>query len=151
METNDYRKILETAINNEMEAYEFYSNIAQKAQDPELKTIFSELANEEMRHKIQLESLLKKDSKILNFKEDLLKEFSQSDDISKFNAEMCFADGVALAMKKEEEAMLMYQNFSEASVDEIQKKIFEELSIMEQRHKDRLECIYTNSDYKNIW
>jgi rubrerythrin len=151
METNDYRKILETAINNEMEAYEFYSNIAQKARDTELKSIFSELANEEMRHKLQLESLLKNESRLVRFKSGMLREITETEDLPILNSEMCFADGVALAMKKEEEAMTMYQQFAEASVDETQKNIFLQLSIMEQRHRDRLECIYTNTDYKDLW
>jgi rubrerythrin len=151
MGTIDYMKILETAIGNEIEAYEFYANAAKKSNDINLKAIFNELAEEEMKHKLQLEAFLKNESKQMNFHAGADYKVSESVELPKLTADMSFADGVALAMKKEEEAMVMYQQFANASVDANQKNIFQQLAIMEQGHKIKLEGLYTNTAYIEAW
>jgi len=64
---------------------------------------------------------------------------------------MSFADAIALAMKKEEEAMLMYTRFAEASTDEKQKEMFTQLALMEKGHKVKLENIYSSTAYTEVW
>jgi rubrerythrin len=54
-------------------------------------------------------------------------------------------------MKREEEAMNRYKNLAENSETAEQAKIFQELAYMEQGHKTRLEELYTNMAFPEIW
>lgn len=148
----DYKKILEMAIGNEIEAFEFYSQAASKSKDVNLKSIFTELAEEEMKHKKTLEGFLHNNSLKFHFQvssQDY--KIAESIELPKLSNEMSFADGVALAIKKEQEAKEMYQKFADASVDQAQREIFLELTTMELGHKLKLEELYATTAYVEAW
>jgi len=151
MTTNEYKSILKLAIANEVEAYEFYLNAANKSKNANLKSTFTELAEEEKKHKITLEAFINNETKQMQFKETADYKISESIELPKLTSEMSFADGLALAMKKEEEAMKMYEEFAKASDNESQKEIFMQLSLMEKGHKTRLENIYSSTAYTEVW
>ncbi len=146
-----YKDILAMAVENEVEAHEFYKAAAEKIQDKNLKKTFEDLAQEETKHKVLLEGYLKNDMKTMKFKEN--KDFQLSETVEKktLSTDMSFKDAIALAMKKEEEAMNMYRQFAEASEEEKQKETFAELVKMEQQHKTRLEDIYSNAAFVEVW
>ncbi|MDD3876634.1 MAG: ferritin family protein [Bacteroidales bacterium] len=151
MTTNDYKEIIAMAINNEIEAYEFYSNAAEKSKSANLKATFIELAEEEMNHKKTLEAFLNNEGKQMQFQSVTDYKITESVELPKLTSEMSFADGIALAMKKEEEAMLMYSKFAEASTVQSQKETFMQLAKMEQGHKVKLENLYSNTAYTEVW
>lgn len=150
MTADQYISILKMAVENEAEAYEFYKAAAGHARDAALKTVFSDLAREELKHKALLEGYVNSGSQ-MHFDEAKDYKVSQTVESPKLSTAMTFADAIALAMKKEEEAMAMYQAFAEASTDEKQKETFMELSRMESGHKSGLEEIYVNSAYAEVW
>jgi rubrerythrin len=148
----DYKKILEMAIGNEIEAYEFYTGAVSKSQSDSMKTIFRELAEEEMKHKKTLEGFLHNEKLQFKFHESH-KDYkvSEATELPALTSEMSFAEGVALAMKKEQEAMEMYQQFADASMDGQQKEIFSELAKMELGHKVKLEELYNSTAHNEVW
>ncbi len=147
----NYRDILTMAVENEVEAHEFYKAAASKVADKNLKKTFEDLAKEETKHKVLLQGYLKNDLKTMKFKDN--KDFQVSETVEEktLTTDMSFKDAIALAMKKEEEAMNMYRQFAEASEDDKQRETFEELVKMEQQHKTRLEDIYTNAAFVEVW
>jgi len=148
----NYKEILELAINNEVEAFEFYTEAQKKSKDENMKAIFGELAEEEMKHKRTLEGFLQNSDLEMNFKPDMPDyKISEAVELPELTTEMTFSDGVALAMKKEQEAMEMYLHFANASNNEKQKQTFIELSKMEKGHKVKLEELYNNSAYNEVW
>ncbi|HNS18542.1 MAG TPA: ferritin family protein [Bacteroidales bacterium] len=152
MDSTGYKDILRMAIQNEIEAYEFYLGASLKAESETLKSTFRELADEEMNHRRTLEGFLHNDSLKLHFKESQSDyKVSEGTQLPPLTGDMSFADGIALAMKKEEEAMEMYRKFADASDEPGQKNTFLQLSKMEQGHKVRLEEIYTNAAYLEVW
>lgn len=52
-----YQEILVYAMKNEEKAHRFYREAEQMTDDPELKQLLQMMANEEQKHKFQLESL----------------------------------------------------------------------------------------------
>ena len=60
-------------------------------------------------------------------------------------------EGLVIAIKNELEAMQMYTQLANASTDAVQKNIFLELASMERGHKSRLEDIYTNMAFPEVW
>lgn len=141
----NYKEILKMAVGNEVEAYEFYRDAAAKMKDPAMKKTFQELADEESGHKVLLEGYLSNEMKDMKFSEE--KDYKVAETVEApqaLSTDMAFKDAIALAMKKEQEAMEMYQQFADASEGAKQKETFLELAKMEKGHKVRLEGIYTD-------
>jgi rubrerythrin len=146
-----YKEILEMAVENEVDARDFYKGAAEKVQDKNLKKTFEDLAKEESKHKALLQGYLENDMQNMKFKENKDFQLSETVEEKTLSTDMSFKDAIALAMKKEEEAMNMYRQFAEASEGEEQKETFRELVKMEQQHKTRLEDIYSNAAFVEVW
>lgn len=145
-----YIEILRMAVGNEAEAYEFYRNASEIASDNGLKGVFANLAKEELKHKMLLEGYTS-GAEQLSFDEAQDYQVSETVESPKLTTEMRFVDAIALAMKKEEEAMAMYKAFADASLDAAQREMFLELSKMEAGHKVGLEEIYINAACVEAW
>ena len=148
----NYKEILKMAVGNEVEAYEFYRDAAAKMKDPAMKKTFMELADEESGHKVLLEGFLNNEMKDMKFSEE--KDYKVAETVEApqaLSTDMAFKDAIALAMKKEQEAMEMYQQFADASEGAKQKETFLELAKMEKGHKVRLEGIYTDIAFIEVW
>lgn len=147
----NYKEILKMAVENEVEAHEFYKDAAEKVENNVLKSTFSELAGEEKKHEQTLKSYFEKSADEMKF--DETKDYHIAETVEKqpLTTNMSFKDAMALAMKKEQEAMEMYQQFADASEDDAQKQTFLELAKMEQGHKTRLEDIYNNAAFAEVW
>ena len=148
----NYKEILKMAVGNEVEAYEFYRDAAAKMKDPAMKKTFMELADEESGHKVLLEGYLNNEMKDMKFSEE--KDYKVAETVEApqtLSTDMAFKDAIALAMKKEQEAMEMYQQFADASEGAKQKETFLELAKMEKGHKVRLEGIYTDIAFIEVW
>ena len=150
MKIEEFKSIITFAIANEIEAYEFYNGVSEKAKDANLKRIFAELAAEESKHKHLLEDFL---SNVRPMHFDEVKDcgVSETVDRPKLSLSMKPADAIALAMKDEEAAMNLYNDLANLSNDSEQKKMFQSLATMEQGHKVRLEGVYTNAVFPVVW
>ncbi len=151
MTIHEFKSIIEFAVNNEVEAYEFYRDAALKVQDQHLKETFEELAEEELKHKKFLKDFLDSGADEIKVSEVSDYKLAETIDKPKLTVEMKFADAIGLAIKNEEEAMNMYKNLSNICLDEEQQKLFLGLMKMEQMHKTRLEDIYVNVAYNEVW
>jgi rubrerythrin len=60
-------------------------------------------------------------------------------------------EGIVIAIKKELEAMQMYTQLAKLSTDTEQKFLFSQLVTMERGPKARLEDIYTNMAFPEVW
>lgn len=151
MINNELISIIEFAIDNEVDAFEFYRDAALKVKDPYLKETFEELAEEELEHRKYLEDFLKADAKGMKF--DKINDYKISETIDKpeLSVEMEFSDALALAIKNEEEAMYMYKDLAQAVSNEEHRDMFLGLMDMEQMHKTKLEEIYVNAAYGEVW
>ena len=148
----NYKEILKMAVGNEVEAYEFYRDAAAKMKDPAMKKTFMELADEESGYKVLLEGFLSNEMKDMKFSDE--KDYKVAETVEApqtLSTDMAFKDAIALAMKKEQEAMEMYQQFADASEGAKQKETFLELAKMEKGHKVRLEGIYTDIAFIEVW
>lgn len=152
MKQDDFKKILLNAIDKEVESYTFYTATSARVTDKALKTIFTELAEQETMHRKTLQEYLITGSK-KELKFDEVKDYHLSDMIESptLTTEMKPLDGLKLAIKKEEEAKQMYENLAAASIEADQKNLFNELAKMELGHKARLEDIYTNTAFAEAW
>ena len=151
MDVKAYREILSMAIKGEIEAHVYYMGVAERVKDGNLKAIFAELAMEEAKHRATLEAYLARPPASLKFDEshdykvaDTLKTPDLTEDLKP-------VDGIAIAIRKELQAMQMYTQLAARSIDPDQKRIFTELASMERGHKARLEDVYTNMAFPEVW
>ena len=151
MTPEEYRKIISNAIAKEVESYVFYRSVFEKVKDAGLKSTFKELAGEEVKHREFLEGLLVKPLKELHFDESRDYKVSKTIERPTVTIDMKPLDGLKLAIKKEEDAMELYKGLSGASQDAGMKKMFDSLMKMETSHKARLEDIFTNQAFPEVW
>jgi rubrerythrin len=148
---DEYRKIISDAIDNEVEAYNFYHTVFKKVKDKMLKDLFNQLAGDEKKHKSILQGFLKKDPEKMHFSASQDYKVGDALPSPRLTVDLKPLDGLVIAIRKELEAMQMYTQLANASADQGQKATFTELASMERGHKSRLEDIYTNMAFPEVW
>jgi len=151
MKIEEYQKIIANAIDREVEAYSFYRSVSERVKDPALKAIFTELAGEETKHRTYLQAVLTQGKGAMHFSESADYRVTDSTASPALSPTMKPLDGLVLAIKKELDAMQMYSQLANANTDPEQKMIFQQLAAMEKGHKTRLEEIYTNMAFPEVW
>ena len=134
--------ILDFAITNEEEAYEFYSKLADTMENPVTSKIFKDFSEEELGHKKKLLDVKKNNllvaaaEKVMDLKigDYTVKEAP--------TPTMTYQDALILAMKKEKAAFRLYMNLSEKVDDSNLKNLFLFLAQEEAKHKLRFEIEY---------
>ncbi|WP_245619286.1 ferritin family protein [Methanogenium cariaci] len=116
-----------------------------------MKKIFGDLAKEEQGHRETLEDFLTQPIKSFHFDEARDYKISETLDVPQLTTDLKPVEGIALAIKKEEDARDMYRALAELSTDTDQKKLFTNLSNMEAGHKAQLEDLYTNMAFPEVW
>jgi rubrerythrin len=151
MKADDAKKIISDAINKEVEAYTFYRGIADKVKDKALKDLFAELAGEEKKHREFLQGMLTKDVSKMKF--DASHDYKVADALPApaLSVSMKPIEGIVVAIKKEREAMQMYSQMAKLATDNETHLLFSQLENMERGHKARLEDIYTNMAFPEVW
>jgi rubrerythrin len=151
MTPEEARKIITGAIDDEVEAYTYYKNVEGKVKDLALKKLFEELADEETQHRELLETFLTKDP--ADFRWKASKDYKVADTLEtpKLTEDLTPKDGIVIAIKKEQLAMDMYNELATLSPDAEQEQLFTQLANMEESHKARLEDLYTEVAFPEVW
>lgn len=151
MGQNAYLKILERAIDSEIEAARFYSDVAAATTNSYLKELFTAFSREEQKHRRILEGFRNDPKAVINFKKVVDFGVSETVPEPRLSTDMLPADAIALAMKKEESAMRQYSQLAEACMNEGQRKVFLELAAMEREHKAKMEAAFVDIGYPEVW
>jgi rubrerythrin len=134
--------ILDLAIENEIEAYKFYTGLAAKANNPGMKRVFLDFAAEEQGHRNLLENAKK--GKKVKIGGQIIADLKIADyavDI-KPTPNMSYKDALILAMKKEKASFALYTDLAAATQDSAGKKLFQHLAQQKAKHKLRFELEY---------
>jgi rubrerythrin len=148
MDLNNFNEVVTFAIRKEAEAYNLYITYSQKVKDPGAKVMFSELAQEEQKHREILQGVEKKD--VTEYKLEKIPDMKLSEffDDQKFSPDLDFSSALRLAIKREEQAFKMYDHLAQGTEDAELKKLFSVLAQEESKHKLRLEDQY---DQNVMW
>lgn len=148
MDKIELEKIFSIAVGREVEAHEFYKEVEKRVDDESVKAVFKQLAREELEHMELLEKLKADPSMPMKF-ETPPKDFKVADatDLPELGIDMKPADAIALAMKKEQQAMDFYRTLADAAGEAELKNIFRSLADMELGHKQRLENVFVEIGY----
>lgn len=134
--------VLDFAINSEQEAVDFYKVLANKATTDDMKQVFEEFAQEEIKHKARLVDV--KETGVSDFDHDKVTDLKISDYVVNVNPSetITYQDALVLAMKKEKAAYKLYTALSQRTPNADMKKLFDGLAIEESKHKLRFEIEY---------
>ena len=136
-------EIMEFAIARELEANQFYLAVAQRVENPQIRKVFEELAEEELEHKAKLElEVMKKGNAIdttqqpppLNVSDYVISDTPLLD--------MDYKDMLMLAIEKEEAAFRLYISLLTQTDNEGVRETLLSLAQQEVKHKMRFETEY---------
>ena len=143
-------EILDFAISNEEEAYDFYMGLAARMTRPEMKKVFEEFAREEKGHKAKLLAV-KEGGKLEPVAEKVtdlkIGDYLVSENVTE---NLDYQGALVLAMKKEKAAFRLYSDLAASAEDEDLRGAFLTLAQEEARHKLRFELEYDDHIY-NDW
>jgi len=136
-------ELLDFAIKNEVEAYEFYTDLAGKVDKPSMCKVFEELAGEEAGHKEKLLAI--KEGKLMMPAKQKIMDLKIADylvDIEPDPNKLDYQGALILAMKNEKAAFKLYTDLAEATDDDELGAILLAFAQEEAKHKLKLEIEY---------
>ncbi len=142
MTREEFQEVIDFAIKREEGAAELYKHAISMAASQDAKSMFSELLEEEKKHKALLEKLgpesvaetIPPVTGNLQISEYLVP--------MKFEPNMSYQDILILAMKREEQSVRLYTDMGEKVEDAQLKNLFRQLAGEEAKHKNKLETEY---------
>ncbi len=152
--TEAMRYAIEIGVLKEQESFDFYSAAARKVADGALRELFEKLADDELGHREFLRKLLADNRPPMTIKPQPVDYRLAEEAIDKrpdLSVDMPFSDAIALAIKREEEAMMTYQELADEVEDPSMREFFINLRNMEQAHKTTLESVYMNTAFAEVW
>ena len=142
MDTFDsFVAVLDYAIDKEIEANQFYVDMAKQMKNPTMREVFEAFAKEELGHKAKLEAIKqgKEVQPVKNITDLRIADYTVD---VKPAPDMSYQDALILAMKKEKVAFRLYLDLADQVENEDQKALFLSLAQEEARHKLRFEIEY---------
>ena len=139
-----FEEIVEYAISKEKEAAEFYEECAEKEPFTGVKDTLLEFSKEERKHQAMLENLGQNKELVEDYKLTWVPDIKRSDYIEeiKYEPGMHYVDILRLAMKREEQALKMYNELQNRTDNPENVKVFKILCQEEASHKQFLETLY---------
>lgn len=137
-------EIIKFAIENEKEAAAFYAECAGQEPFEAVKDTLLEFSKEEKKHQSMLENLGKNEALIKDYKLKWVPDIKRSDYIDEIEYEpgMHFVDILRMSMKREEQALKMYNELQGRTDNPENVKVFKILCQEEARHKQFFETMY---------
>ncbi len=132
------KDVLSFAIAEEQDSHLYYKCQAKKAPKIELKVIWEQLANDEVRHAAILSELLEK-VELGDESSFTKKDMPDFVDVHIPEGNYSEMDLIIIdAIKKENEAYFMYKNLATKMIEEKHKDVLITLALEELKHKDDL-------------
>jgi len=152
MSRQQIEQVLEMASRSELEAHGFYRSVAAKMANPDVRRIFEQLARDEMGHYELIERYrhdpkagLKIAAPVGDWK------VAEGEALPELSTNAKPKDAIALAMKKEQQAVELYRALASSSSDAGVRSTFENLANMELGHKRKLETAFVDIGYPEVF
>ena len=135
-------EILDFAIEEEENARLFYLDLAAKMENPKMKEVFEQFAQEELGHKKKLQNIKARES--IPVTHERVQDLQIADYTVEVqpSPDMSYQDALLLAMNKEKKAFQLYLDLADAINDAQIKELFMILAQEEAKHKLRFELEY---------
>ena len=134
--------ILDFAMNEEQLAVDYYTELAENARTDDMRQVFTEFAEEEIKHKMRLMKI--KEEGFYTLEPEVIQDLKISDFVVnvKPTTNMTYEEALILAMKKEKAAFKLYTALADRAPNAQLKDVFLGLAQEESKHKLRFEIEY---------
>jgi len=134
--------ILDFAMNEEQMAVDFYRELAENSKTDDMRQVFTEFAEEEIRHKQRLLKI--KEEGFYKLEPEQVADLKIADYMVnvKPSPNMTYEEALVLAMKKEKAAFKLYMALAGRAPTAPLKDVFLSLAQEESKHKLRFEIEY---------
>jgi rubrerythrin len=142
--------VIKGAIAQEEVSHDFYRRLADVVQQADTKETFQYLAQEELEHKHFLEGCITpKGCKLVGEPQDVhLAEMFEAPAIDK---DMTPKEALVVAMKQEEAAHRFYQSLAAMQPPGEIRDFLEKMARVELGHKEKVEYLYDNTAFPEVW
>jgi rubrerythrin len=134
-------EILDFAIAREVEANEFYTQLAQQMENPSMRKVFEAFAIEETGHRMKLEAVKTGEHELTDVQVQSL-EIADYVVEGEARPDMSYAAALVLAMKREKTSYRLYIDLATVAEAEELTDMFLALAQEEAKHKLRFEIEY---------
>jgi len=144
MSFDSFEEIVSFAIEKEKEAAAFYTDAASQEPFTGVKDALKEMAAEEQKHEAILRNLEGNKELLKDYKFKWVPDIKRSDYMVDMTYEpgMHYSDILRLGMKREEQALAMYNELQKKAENEEHANVFKVLCQEEAKHKLFLETLY---------
>jgi len=138
----NFKEIIDFAIEGEMEEIQLYSELAETMERKNVKQLFRSIALEKTARMLQLENM--KEIGVLLDIERVhdLKIAGTFSAIDYTKTNLSYQEALIMAMNKEKEKFILYQELADCTTDTKCKQTFLSLANQEARQKLKLEIEY---------
>jgi rubrerythrin len=153
MENKNLEYLIDRAIKNEEDAYEFYLGLFNSISDAEAKDALKLLANEEKKHKEFLESYKSGAYKTtgLRMNEVIDYKIAQYIDKPDIDKNMKSKDVYLVAAHRELNSYNFYKGLSDLQPAGEVKEMLLKMASEEMKHKEKVEYLYTNTAFPQTY
>jgi rubrerythrin len=143
-------EVINLAIRKEIEAYELYTGVMERVDNPGAARLLKDLAEQEAYHRRLLEGLPPEQAGQFTPPREEQRHISEYLESRPLGPESSLQDVLIHAMEREEAASQFYSTMAD-SVDEAElRSLLEKLSTMEEAHEARLEDFYEDVFLKEM-
>jgi rubrerythrin len=148
--SSELEAIIKSAITQEELSHGFYKRLAGLVSHPETKNTLEYLAKEELEHKAFLQSCFTASGCTLvgEAQNVHLAELLEAPAI---NAGMTVKEALAIAAKREEGAYRFYQALASLQPPGEVQAFLNKMAKVELRHKEKVEYLYDNAAFPEVW
>ena len=146
----EIQALLHEAISQAELSHQFYRDLAASVDHPETRDILQFLADNELEHKNFLARWLAGEVCPLT---PPAKDFHLSEllELPRLTRELSPKDALALAVKRKEASYKFYQNLANHQPDGEVKEFLNKMAMMKLADKDRLEDLFDNVAFPEVW
>ena len=144
MSFESFKEIIGFAIEKEKDAAAFYTELAKQTSFSGVREFLEEMAQEEKKHQTMLENLENNKEELEKYTFKWIPDMKRSDYMIdlKYKNGMIYTDILRLGMKREEQALKMYNELQKKTNNPEHIKLFKMLCQEEAKHKLFLETLY---------
>ncbi len=140
------KEIVDYAKEKEQEAADFYLEASEKEVFSGSREMLKDFAKQELKHKQMLEDIETKGvvESVQDYKFKWIKDIKRSNYVEdiEYHPGLGYKDMLLLAMKREENALKLYNDLQDRAEDQATKDFFKVLCQEEAKHKLSLETLY---------
>jgi len=142
MDKSAFNEVITFAVRKEAESANIYQVYADLVESSNIKDMFKQMREEELKHKEKLESIKEKDISQYDLTDIPDMKISDYSTEEEFDPDMRYPDALMLAIKREEKSYKLYQDLASGCGNQELKKLFLVLAQEEAKHKLKLEDEY---------